>query len=122
MSEMRNADFGLRNKEDANADILQSAFRNPHSPSYLAVFWMFARNSLIRDMTFRANFIIETISSLSWAAMNLGFYTLVYSLMARGPVGHRRLDAVPVLRVHRDDDPREQSGRRVLHGECRGAE
>ncbi|RIK79397.1 MAG: ABC transporter permease [Planctomycetota bacterium] len=42
---------------------------------------MFARNSLIRDMTFRANFIIETISSLSWAVMNLGFYALVYNLM-----------------------------------------
>jgi ABC-2 type transport system permease protein len=34
-------------------------------------------------MTFRANFIIETISSLSWAAMNLGFYALVFSLMHR---------------------------------------
>ncbi len=52
-------------------------------PSYIGVFLTFARNSLIRDMTFRANFIIETISSLSWAAMNLGFYTLVYSLMHR---------------------------------------
>lgn len=51
--------------------------------SYFAVFLMFARNSLIRDMTFRANFIIETISSLSWAIMNLGFYALVYNLMER---------------------------------------
>lgn len=50
-------------------------------PSYLSVFWMFARNSLIRDMTFRANFIIELVSSLSWAMMNLGFYTLLYHLM-----------------------------------------
>jgi ABC-2 type transport system permease protein len=48
------------------------------SPSYLKVFWMFARNSLIRDMTFRANFVIETISSMTWMLMNLGFYTLVY--------------------------------------------
>ena len=54
----------------------------PHA-SYLGVFLMFARNSLIRDMTFRANFLIELISSLSWAAMNLGFYTLVYNLMDR---------------------------------------
>lgn len=50
-------------------------------PSYLAVFWMFARNSLIRDMTFRTNYIIETIFGLSWALMNLGFYTLIYRLM-----------------------------------------
>ncbi|MCB0570739.1 MAG: ABC-2 family transporter protein [Phaeodactylibacter sp.] len=47
-------------------------------PSYIAVFWMFARNSLIRDMTFRANFLIEAISSVSWMLMNLGFYALVY--------------------------------------------
>jgi ABC-2 type transport system permease protein len=48
------------------------------SPSYLGVFLTFARNSLVRDMTFRANFIIDTISSISWMVMNLGFYTLVY--------------------------------------------
>ena len=47
-------------------------------PSYLGVFLTFARNSLIRDMTFRANFLIEAISSVSWMIMNLGFYTLVY--------------------------------------------
>ncbi|MEQ8208634.1 MAG: ABC-2 family transporter protein [Lacipirellulaceae bacterium] len=48
------------------------------SPNYLAVFLTFARNSLIRDMTFRTNFFIEVISSMSWMIMNLGFYTLVY--------------------------------------------
>ncbi|MEM8946948.1 MAG: ABC-2 family transporter protein [Planctomycetota bacterium] len=48
------------------------------NPSYLGVFLTFARNSLIRDMTFRTNFIIEAISSISWMVMNLGFYTLVY--------------------------------------------
>lgn len=48
-------------------------------PSYLGVLVTFARNSLIRDMTFRANFIIEAISSMSWMLMNLGFYILVYS-------------------------------------------
>lgn len=47
-------------------------------PSYLAVFLTFARNSLIRNMTFRANFIIETISSLAWMLMNLGFYLVIY--------------------------------------------
>ena len=48
-----------------------------HRPNYLAVFWMFARNSLIRDMTFRTNYIIEVIFGVSWALMNLGFYTLI---------------------------------------------
>ena len=33
-------------------------------PSYLRVFLTFARNSLVRDMTFRANFLIDTFSSM----------------------------------------------------------
>lgn len=48
-------------------------------PQYTRVFLTFARNSLIRDMTFRANFIIECIASLSWTMMNLGFYLLIFS-------------------------------------------
>lgn len=49
-----------------------------HQPSYLGVFLTFARNSLIRDMMFRTNFLIEAVSSVSWMAMNLGFYAIVY--------------------------------------------
>jgi ABC-2 type transport system permease protein len=47
-------------------------------PSYLRVFLIFARNSMVRDMTFRANFIIDTVSSIGWMAMNLAFYALVF--------------------------------------------
>lgn len=47
-------------------------------PSYARVLLTFARNSLVRDMTFRANFIIECVSSLTWMAMNLGYYLLIY--------------------------------------------
>lgn len=47
-------------------------------PSYLRVFAIFARNSLVRDMMFRTNFVIETISGLSWALMNLGLYWLIF--------------------------------------------
>ncbi len=47
-------------------------------PNYLRVFLTFAKNSLVRDMMFRANFIIEAISSLSWAMMNVGFYWLIF--------------------------------------------
>jgi ABC-2 type transport system permease protein len=47
-------------------------------PSYLRVFLTFARNSLVREMTFKSNFIIEGISSLSWMLMNLGFYLLIF--------------------------------------------
>jgi len=46
--------------------------------SYLRVFITFARNSLVRNMTFRANFIIECVSSICWMLMNLGFYVLVF--------------------------------------------
>lgn len=45
---------------------------------YLAVFGTFARNSLVRDMTFRTNFIIEIISALAWMGMYLGFYILIF--------------------------------------------
>ncbi len=49
-----------------------------HQPSYSRVFVAFARNSLVRDMTFQSNFIIEAISSASWMLMNLGFYLLIF--------------------------------------------
>ena len=55
----------------------QLAVMSPH-PSYLRVFRTFARNSLVRDMTFPANFIIETISSMAWVMMNLGLYLLIF--------------------------------------------
>lgn len=46
--------------------------------NYLRVFQTFARNSLVRDMTFRGNFIIDAVTSVTWMAMNLGFYLLVF--------------------------------------------
>jgi ABC-2 type transport system permease protein len=33
---------------------------------------------LVRDMSFRANFFLECVSSLSWALMNLGLYKIIY--------------------------------------------
>ena len=47
-------------------------------PSYFRVFLTFARNSVIRDMTFRANFVLECVSSVSWTLMNVGFYLIVF--------------------------------------------
>jgi ABC-2 type transport system permease protein len=47
-------------------------------PSYFRVFLTFARNSLVRDMMFPANFIIETISSFGWVMMNVAFYLLIF--------------------------------------------
>lgn len=48
------------------------------SPSYLKVLLTFARNSLIRDMSFRTNFILQCISSMSWALMNFGLFKIIY--------------------------------------------
>jgi len=45
---------------------------------YFRVFLTFARNSLVRNMTFRTNFIIECVSSITWTMMNLGFYLLIF--------------------------------------------
>lgn len=45
---------------------------------HLRVFLTFARNSLVRDMTFRANFLIECASTLTWTLMDLGLYLLIY--------------------------------------------
>ena len=50
-----------------------------YRPNYLSVFLTFARNSLVRDMMFPANFIIETISSFGWVMMNVGFYLLIFN-------------------------------------------
>jgi ABC-2 type transport system permease protein len=47
-------------------------------PSYFRIFLTFARNSLVRDMMFPTNFVIETISSIGWMAMNLAFYVLIF--------------------------------------------
>lgn len=47
-------------------------------PNYLAVFRTFARNSLVRDMTFRTNFLLQCVSSLGWTAMNVGFYLILF--------------------------------------------
>ena len=80
---MANDEWGMQKEVNLGAGDPNSPFATSHSfrPSYLGVFLMFARNSLIRDMTFRANFLIEVISSLTWALMNLGFYTLLFGMM-----------------------------------------
>jgi ABC-2 type transport system permease protein len=52
--------------------------RASQRPNYFRVFLMFVRNSLVRDMMFPANFIIESISSFGWVMMNVGFYLLIF--------------------------------------------
>ncbi|WP_146600498.1 ABC transporter permease [Novipirellula aureliae] len=47
-------------------------------PNYGKVFLTFASNSLVRDMTFRLNFILQCLSSIGWTAMNVGFYLILF--------------------------------------------
>ncbi len=47
-------------------------------PNYFNVFRTFARNSLVRDMTFRTNFLLQCVSSIGWTAMNVGFYLILF--------------------------------------------
>lgn len=51
----------------------------PQGPSYWHVFLTFARNSLVRDIMFRMNFVLQCISSVSWTLMNVGFYLIVFA-------------------------------------------
>jgi len=48
-------------------------------PSYFGVLLTFARNSLVRDMTFRSNFLIACVTSTAWVCMNLAFYVLIFT-------------------------------------------
>ena len=47
-------------------------------PSYTSVLLTFARNSLVRDIMFRTNFVLQSISSMAWTLMNVGFYLIVF--------------------------------------------
>jgi ABC-2 type transport system permease protein len=47
-------------------------------PNYWKVFTTFARNSLVRDMTFRVNFFLQCVSSIGWTLMNVGFYLIIF--------------------------------------------
>ena len=57
---------------------IQCVWRMILITTYWRVFVTFARNSLVRDMTFRGNFIIDTISSLAWAVLNVVFYQQIF--------------------------------------------
>ena len=48
------------------------------NPPYLKVFLTFARNSLVRDMSFRFNFILTCFASVSWALMNFLLFKIIY--------------------------------------------
>ncbi len=45
---------------------------------YLRIFLTFARNSLVRDMSFRTDFILQCITSVSWTLMNWAFFKIIF--------------------------------------------
>lgn len=57
---------------------MSSADQHRDRPNYWKVFLTFAENSLIRDMTFRTNFVIQCVSSVGWTLMNVGFYMILF--------------------------------------------
>src|SRR3954464_172685 len=69
---MTSSEPSIRNPKSATRNRMSSR------PSYSRVFLTFVRNSLVRDMMFPANFVIETISSFGWVMMNVGFYLLIF--------------------------------------------
>ena len=58
---------------------MQQSNRKTDFLRYVSVFLAFAKNSLIRDMTFRTNFVLECVSSVAWTLMNVGFYLIVFN-------------------------------------------
>jgi ABC-2 type transport system permease protein len=52
-------------------------------PNYVRVFTTFFRNSLVREMTFRGNFIITVLTRAFWFAAQLTLFAIIY-----GHVGH----------------------------------
>lgn len=46
--------------------------------TYVRVFLTFARNSLVRDLSFRTNFILQCVTSVSWAMMNWAFFKIIF--------------------------------------------
>ncbi len=53
-----------------------------YRPNYFRVFAMFFRNSLVREMTFRGNFVIEVLTRVFWFAAQLTLYEIIYRNVA----------------------------------------
>src|SRR5262249_20248436 len=47
-------------------------------PHYLRVMRTFFRNSLVREMAFRGNFVIEVVTNAFWFAAQLVFFSLIF--------------------------------------------
>lgn len=50
----------------------------PPRPHYLRVLGTFMRNSFVREMTFRGNFLIEVVTNAFWFGAQLVFFSLIF--------------------------------------------
>ncbi len=87
-------------------------------PNYWRVWSMCARNSMVREMTFRGNFITEIITRAFWFAAQLVLFDVIY----------RQVDMIEdwtrpsILRLHGDGDAHQRDRRGALHAELCGIE
>jgi ABC-2 type transport system permease protein len=58
--------------------IESAAARSIPQPHYGRVLWMFLRNSVIREMQFRGNFLVEVVTNAFWFGAQLVFFTLIF--------------------------------------------
>ena len=47
-------------------------------PNYLRVWLRFFKNSLVREMTFRGNFLIETVTQVFWVTAQIILFDIIY--------------------------------------------
>lgn len=64
--------------EVSTLERLDRSGQAPRPGMYLRLVGEFMKNSLIRDIMFRGNFLLDMTASLAWMAMNLGFYLLIF--------------------------------------------
>lgn len=58
--------------------MLQMQTLSSFRPRYIRVWLMFFRNSLVREMTFRGNFLIELVTRAFWFAAQLVLFEIIY--------------------------------------------
>lgn len=79
-----NAERGTRNAElepgGASPGPERSAFRAPRSAfaHYLGLYGMLWRNSVVREMGFKANFLLWIVTEGLWFALQLAFFSVIY--------------------------------------------
>ncbi len=58
--------------------VMPNANAGTPPPPYVRVLLMFARNSLVREMSFRGNFLIEIVTRAFWFSAQLVMFDLIY--------------------------------------------